>query len=357
MKLIIRILAVLILSIIFLFTAIFFLSEKDESVRPTKEKIENKIIENRNKLIEQGKEKISQIRKSVIEKTLSISKKESSTDSTKKLLLPSDFKNVSINLPGILKRKLEANTKAGILIDLNKKEILWGKKINEPLPIASMTKMMTILLCIESVKAGEISLSDEVKISKNAEKIGGRQIYLNSRETMLLRDLFKAAIIFSANDATYQIAEYLAGSERKFVTKMNIKARRLHLPKSRFYNTNGLPERRDNISTPLEMAIIASYLLNYPEVLKYSTCQLDYIRKDTKPFQLSSTNKRLLKSCQGVNGMKTGYIKSSGSCITVTCERNGKTMIAVLMGVKKAKLRDELAKKLLNCGYAVTYNK
>lgn len=247
--------------------------------------------------------------------------------------------------------------KSGILVDADSRRVLWSKNSKQAVPIASMTKMMTVLLVLEDIKNGKISLSTPIKVTKNAAAIGGSDVWLDPRETFLLDQLLKAIVIKSANDAAYLVAEHLGGGDvNKFVKRMNERSTQLGLKNANFINPNGLPgdNGKDNLCSCEDMLVVAEELLQYPEFVKLSSTKIDYLPREVgkvKKTMLLSTNKLIRNGCPGVDGIKTGYTRKAGSCITVSCIRNGKRLIMVLAGCEGSKLRDDFAAKLLDWGY------
>ncbi len=263
--------------------------------------------------------------------------------------------------PRPLNKAVEARSTAcrtGILIDWSSHRILWRKEADRPVPIASMTKMMTALLLAERVRNDPgLSLDTLVKITPAAAKIGGSQVWLDPRESLSLDDLLKCIMIMSANDAAFQIAHFLGGGDpAAFVKAMNRRARELGLERASFHSPHGLPgrsERDSDQATATEMAFLAARLLDYPEVVKWSSTRLSYIRENHptfNPFQLVNRN-RLITNAPGVNGMKTGFTSEAGFCVATTCVRDGRTLIAVVTGCSTSQDRDELVKALLDWGY------
>jgi len=266
-------------------------------------------------------------------------------------LRPSDLKAAVSQLPPELQKKT-SQCGAGILVDVEARSIVWQKNPELAAPIASMTKMMTALVLMRSIKENPaFSLSTEVEVSKKTAAIGGRQVYLDPRETFSLNELLKCMMIFSANDAAYLVAEFLGnGQVEKTVARMNDIAENMGLENTEFVTPHGLPAAGGNDhSSPVDLVCIAARLMKYPEVVKWSSTRLDYIRENSKRFnrfQLLNTNK-LVSSMPGVNGMKTGYTDAAGFCMTATYERNDEALIVVLMGCPSASVRNELAQGLL----------
>ncbi len=239
---------------------------------------------------------------------------------------------------------------AGILVDPESGKVLWAKHSQEKKEIASMTKMMTLLIAIEAVRDGKIDLEDEVTVSRAAAGIGGSQVYLAEGEVFTVRELLKTIIVVSANDSSYLIAETIGGDTDTFVSMMNKKAAELGMNDTTFHNMHGLPLKgQKNISTAYDMALLADAMHAYPLVHQWASIWIDYFR-DGK-FMMVNHNK-LVKHCDGVNGLKTGYYRNAGFCVTATATREGKRLIAVVIGIKMKSDRNAFVSKLLDWGYA-----
>lgn len=251
---------------------------------------------------------------------------------------------------------LSKAAKTGILVDLNSREVLWDKKAKQPVPIASMTKMMTILLIMEELKNNpKINLDTKVQVTKESSHIGGSRVWLDPKEQFTIRELLKSTIVHSANDSTYLLAQYFAyGDADAFVVKMNEKAKLLGLSAT-FTNTGGLPEKKasdENMASAQDMAFLAEKLLKYPLVLENNKLKSIVFRPDSaKSLNLLNTNHLIRGDFPGINGMKTGFTARAGFCITATCNRNGKALVAVVTGFKTSKERDKFVKQLLEWGY------
>lgn len=254
-----------------------------------------------------------------------------------------------------------------ILVDADNKKILFEKNAYKVAEIASLTKMMTMLLFFEDLKAGKIALQDKITVTKNSCKIGGSQIYLKENEQISVHDLAKAMVMRSANDATYQLAEYLADDHLmdNFIKRMNERARQLGMNNTVFYYPHGLPasakDRKEkhikgNLSTAYDLALLAEELLKQPETIEFTSCQLDTIRVNSpgfKPFILTSTNK-LLKENPFVDGMKTGFYYKAGFCLVSTAKKDGRRLIGVILGCKDKNWRTRYANDLINWGFNET---
>lgn len=243
------------------------------------------------------------------------------------------------------------NAKSNILIDYATGTIITEKNSNNELPMASMTKMMTLLIVMERIENGSINLTDMITVSERAASMGGSQVYLEAGSKMDLDTLLKAVCIASANDAAVAIAEYVAGSVEEFVNLMNIKVKELGLKHTSFRNAHGLDEE-GHYSSAHDMAFIARELLKHQLILDYSSIYEDYIKHpDGTNTWIVNTNK-LINFYEGLDGLKTGYTTKSGFCITATANRNGMRLISVVMGEANNNIRNQDTMELLNYGFA-----
>ena len=238
---------------------------------------------------------------------------------------------------------------AAVLIDEDSGTVLYEKNADERRPVASITKVMTLLLTFEALQAGKISLTDIVPVSEHAYRMGGSQIWLEPGEQLTLQEMLKAICISSANDAAVAVAEFVAGSEPAFVDAMNARAAALGMTATHFANACGLDEE-GHLSSARDVAVMSrEMLLHHPEVREYCTVWMDTLRGGKT--QLVNTNK-LLKSYPGITGLKTGTTGKAGVCITASAERDGLRLIAVVLGASSGKERFEAAKTLLDYGFA-----
>ena len=243
------------------------------------------------------------------------------------------------------------HAKSAIMIEASTGEVLFEKNADEKLAPASMTKMMSMLLLVESVEKGIIHWDDIVTISENASSMGGSQILLETNEKMSVDDLFKGIAVASGNDAVVAIAEYIAGTEKEFVKMMNEKAKSLGLQNTNFKNPHGLDES-DHYSSARDMALIAKELVSHPKVLEYTSIYEDYLRENTdRKIWLVNTNK-LVRFYDGVDGLKTGYTEPAGYCLTATAKRNGMRIITVVMGEPDSKTRNAETTSMLDYAFA-----
>lgn len=244
---------------------------------------------------------------------------------------------------------LNLDCKSAILIEANTKTVLYEKNADEPLPPASVTKVMTLLLVMEAIEDGKLSYSDKVRASANACSMGGSQIYLRENEEMTVEDLLKSVIIASANDAAVALAEHICGSEEAFVQKMNEKAAHLGMTNTRFENTNGLDDTVTNhLTSARDIAIMSQELIKYPKITEYSSIWMDSIREGN--FTLTNTN-RLIRFYKGATGLKTGSTDKAGFCISATAVRGEMSLICVVMGAETRDTRNSIATKLLDYGF------
>ena len=246
---------------------------------------------------------------------------------------------------------IEADAKSVILIEAVTGKVLYEDNADQPLPPASVTKVMTMLLVMEAVDGGKIALSDTVSVSEHAASMGGSQVYLEVGEQMSVEDLLKSVVVASANDAACALAEYVSGSESEFVSRMNERAKELGMNNTHFENTNGLDDTtNDHVTSARDIAIMSAELIEkHPKILEYSTIWQDTIRNGE--FTLSNTN-RLIRFYNGANGLKTGSTAKAGFCISASALKDGMQLIAVVMGSSSRDNRNASAKALLDYGFA-----
>lgn len=240
---------------------------------------------------------------------------------------------------------------SAILIERDTGTIMYEKNSHEKLPPASMTKIMTMLLIMEAIDEGRLSLNEKVRASEYAASMGGSQIFLEPGEEMTTKELLKGVAIGSGNDAAVALAERIAGSEEGFVEMMNNKAKELGLKNTKFQNTTGLPAN-DHYSTAYDMAIMAKELLKYEPITQFTGQYEAYLRESTeKKFWLVNTNK-LVRFYPGVDGLKTGFTREAKYCLTATAEKNGMRVVAVVFGAPTSKERNAQVTKLLDYAFS-----
>ena len=244
----------------------------------------------------------------------------------------------------------ELDCKSAILIEASTGKVLYEKDADMALPPASVTKVMTLLLVMEAIEEGRLKYGDTVRASANACSMGGSQIYLKENEEMSVEDMLKSVVIASANDAAVALAEHIAGSEEEFVRRMNKRAEELGMKSTRFENTNGLDDTTDShLTSARDIAIMSRELIKYPKILEYSSTWMDSVRGGE--FGLTNTN-RLVRFYKGATGLKTGSTAKAGFCISATAERDGMSLICVIMGAPSRDVRNAAAVKLLDYGFS-----
>lgn len=247
--------------------------------------------------------------------------------------------------------KLVDNVKSAILIERDTGAVLYEQNSNEQLPPASMTKIMTMLLIMEAIDKGKLSMDEKIRASEYAASMGGSQIFLEPGEEMTTEQMLKGIAIGSGNDASVAMAERLAGSEEEFVKLMNKKAKDLGLKDTIFKNATGLPVT-EHYSTAHDMALMAKELLKYEGITKFTGTYEAYLREDTdKKFWLVNTN-RLVRFYPGVDGLKTGFTNEAKYCLTATAEKNGMRVIAVVFGAPTSKERNAQVTKMLDYAFS-----
>ena len=238
--------------------------------------------------------------------------------------------------------------KAALLMDEGTGQVLYAKNANAPLPIASITKVMTMLLVFEALETGRISLEDTVPITAHAYSMGGSQIWLEPGEIFTVDELLKAVAVSSANDAAVALAEFVGGSEGVFCDMMNKRAEQLGMENTHFVNACGL-DADGHLSTAYDVALMSRELMKHEKVFDYTTIWMDYLRSGQT--QLVNTNK-MLHSYSGTTGLKTGTTGKAGVCISATAKRQDMSLIAVVLGSASGTERFDAAKKLLDFGFS-----
>lgn len=250
---------------------------------------------------------------------------------------------------------LGLKTKSAILMEASTGTVLYEQNSDEQLPPASVTKVMTLLLIYEAVRDGKIKWDDKVTVSEHAASMGGSQVFLEVGETQTVADMTKCIAIASANDAAVAMAEYIGGSEEGFVDLMNARAKELGMENTMFKNACGL-DTDGHVTTARDIAIMSRELItNFPDIEQYTTTWQDTIthttRRGTTEFGLTNTNK-LVRWYEGATGLKTGSTGNAKYCLSATANKNGMSLIAVIMAAPDNKTRFSEAIKLLDYGYA-----
>lgn len=253
-----------------------------------------------------------------------------------------------VETAGAVGSDLEIKAKSVVLMEPKTGKILYESNPHEKLAPASITKIMSLLLIMEAIDAGNLKLDTVISASEHACSMGGSQIWLEPNETMTVNDLLKACFVASANDATVALAEAVAGSEESFVAMMNEKAKELGMLDTNFENATGL-DSDNHLTSAYDVALMSSALIGHELVKNYSTIWMDSLRNGE--IGLVNTNK-LVRFYEGATGLKTGTTSKAGSCLSATAERNGMQLVAVVMGASNSNDRFNGARKLLDYGFA-----
>lgn len=238
---------------------------------------------------------------------------------------------------------------SAILIEQDTGKVLYEHNAHEQLRPASVTKVMSILLIMEALDEGRITLDTQIPCSENASNMGGSQIWLDTTETLSVDEMLKAICVVSANDCTVAMAEYLAGSEENFVQIMNKRAKELGMNDTTFKNCHGIDED-GHVTSSYDIALMSRELMkNHPRITKYTTIWMDSLRNGES--ELVNTNK-LIRNYSGATGLKTGSTSLAKYNLSATATRDDLSLIAVIMKAETTKLRFEEAQKLLNYGFS-----
>lgn len=237
---------------------------------------------------------------------------------------------------------------SAVLMEASTGKVLFEKNSHEVRACASITKVMTLLLVMEAIDQGRMSLTDTITASEHASSMGGSDIWLEPGEIMSADDMVKATVVASANDAAVALAEHLEGTEEAFVQKMNQRAAELGMKDTVFKNCNGLDEE-GHVTSAYDVALMSRELIKHEKIFDYTTIWMDTLREGKT--QIVNTNK-LLKSYNGITGLKTGTTGGAGSCITATAQRDGLSLIGVVLGSATGKERFTDAAALLDYGFS-----
>ncbi len=244
---------------------------------------------------------------------------------------------------------LNPTAQGAILIEAETGNVLFEKNPDEKLPIASVTKVMTLLLTMEALDGGVITLEDMVTVSENAASMGGSQAWMEPGETLSVHEMLKAVVVSSCNDGAVALAEHLAGSEAEFVSRMNEKAKEIGMTNTEFINCTGLDDEAVHYSTARDVALMSRELLKHEKIFDYTTIWMDTIRNGE--FGLNNTNK-LIRFYSGANGLKTGSTSKAKFCLSASAKRGDMQLIAVVLGAPSGAERFADAKSLLDFGFA-----
>lgn len=259
------------------------------------------------------------------------------------------FNHANATVAQEIKTKNMTEAKSAILMEQTTLSPLYEQNADEKVQIASVTKIMTMLLIMEALQSGKIKYTDMVETSEYAASMGGSQVFLEPGEQMSVDDMLKAICVSSGNDAAVAMAEFVGGSSEAFVEMMNRRAKELGAKNTHFINCNGLDETEEHYSTARDIALISCELLKHKDIQKYTKIWMDTIREGK--FGLSNTN-RLIRFYKGANGIKTGSTSAAKYCLSASAERDGMQLVVVVLGAPSTQERFGGATKLLDYGFA-----
>lgn len=255
-----------------------------------------------------------------------------------------------INLNVLAEEDFAPNGKSAILVDNLSGKVLYEKNADEKLAPASMTKLASMLMVMEAIDNGNLKFEDKVTISEEAANMGGSQVFLQAGEVYTVYDLLKSVAISSGNDAVVALAEKIGGSQSGFIDMLNKRLKEIGATNTNFVNAHGL-DAEGHYSTARDMSIIARELLKHPKILEFTSIYEEYLEKnDGSRIWLVNTNK-LVRFYDGVDGLKTGFTKTAGYCLTATASKNNFRLISVVMGEDTSENRSSDTVKMLNYGF------
>jgi len=240
------------------------------------------------------------------------------------------------------------DSKSSLLVELSSGTVICENNSQEQLKIASLTKIMTVLLTMEAIERGELAYTDMITCSEYAESMGGSQIFLKVGEQMSVDDIIKAVMVASANDAAIALAEHVGGTYDNFIKMMNNRAKELGMKNTHFADANGLSDDNSHYSTAADIAIMSRELLKHEAIKKYTNIWMDTLRGGE--FKLTSTN-ILLKRYDGITGLKTGYTSEALYCMIATAERDDKAYMSIVLGAPTTEERFEGSERLLDYAF------
>jgi D-alanyl-D-alanine carboxypeptidase (penicillin-binding protein 5/6) len=256
----------------------------------------------------------------------------------------------SINVAFAMQPPFDIQAKSAILMDYETGTILYEKNPQEKLPVASLAKIMTILLALEAIDEEKISLDETVQISEHASSMGGSQVFLHAGEILTVEALLKAIVVASGNDASVAIAEKIAGTHEAFVARMNERAKELGMMNTHFVNATGLPAEK-HYSTAYDVALMSRELLNHPLFFRWSTIWVDTLEESRNKTELTNTN-RLIRFYDGADGLKTGSTQEAGYCLSATAKRGNMRLLSIVLSAPSSKIRFSESSKMMDYGFA-----
>lgn len=272
--------------------------------------------------------------------------------SSKALLLNNEFVNLDIISDLVNNDK---PVKAGLLYDLTDNKIVWGKNMTQQLPIASLSKMMTSLLVLEEIKERKINLNSLVETTNDALQIWGSRVNMKLGQIFTVEDLLQATMIASANNATYLLAQYISGSEKEFVIRMNKRAKQLGMKNTFFTNCHGMPvtqpREKDNASSAVDLLILAKELLKYNTSVEIASMPGVELPYGKRKYFYHNHNRFVIDYKQEVDGLKTGWTVNAGYCLVATSKRCDHRLISIVMGASNGANRYVFVSNLLNKYY------
>lgn len=242
------------------------------------------------------------------------------------------------------------NATSAILIEATTGNVLYNKNANSKQSVASLTKMMSLIVIFEFMEKGGMTFDEMVTTSENAKNTGGTQLWLDTGDVLSVRDLLKGVVMASANDAMVSLAEKVAGTEEAFVLEMNKKAKELGLKNTYFKNCTGFDEE-GHYSSSYDLALIAKELIKHEQIFEFSSVYESYIKENTSEKEWIVNTNKLVRFYQGADGLKTGWTEEAGSCIAVTAKKDNLRLIAITLGYKDTTIRNSETMELLNYGF------
>lgn len=250
---------------------------------------------------------------------------------------------------GVVRAEFDLTLDSAILVESTTGQILFAKDIDKAMPPASITKIMSILLTMEALERGEVSLDDQVSVSQRAQGMGGSQIFLSTQDHPTMEILLKAVVVASANDACLAIAEYIGGTEDNFVQMMNKRAKELGMNDTHFVNSHGLTEE-GHYTTAYDISLMSRELIKYEKFREWAQIWHENVQLTSRQASITNTNS-LINHYQDLDGIKTGHTEKAGYCLAASAERDGFRLISVVLNTESPEERNETSARLLDYGF------